>query len=280
MKVGMNLLFWTPRVDDSLYPAFEQLREIGFDGVEVPLASEEREHCVELAGVLSDLGLERTGVLHLDDDADPIHEDAAVRRNAVATLRNAIENAVALGATHIGGPLHSAYKLFRGRGPTNEEFDRAAEVLGEAADFAREHGITLAIEPLNRFECYACTTVAEARQIVDRADRPNLGVLYDTHHLHLEEKNVRDAITRGGERILHVHISESDRGTPGTGQVHWGDTFAGLRALGYDGWLTIEAFTRRDPGFAGAIHVWRDYDDVDALPKSGYDFIQRSWASA
>lgn len=280
MKVGMNLLFWTTRVDASLYPVLGELRELGFEGVEVPLAGEDAAHCAELARVLDDLGLERTAVFHLEDDADPIHEDRAVRARASETLRAAVDNAAALGATRIGGPFHSAYKVFRGRGPNDRERAWAAEALAAAADRARGAEITLAIEPLNRFECYLCTTVAEAKTIVELAERPNLGILYDTHHLHIEEKDAGAAIACGGARIVHVHISENDRGTPGTGAVHWAETFAGLRAIGYDGWLTIEAFTRRVPAFAGAIHVWRDYDDMESLPRAGHDFIRRSWERA
>jgi len=103
-------------------------------------------------------------------------------------------------------------------------------------------------------------------------------VHYDTHHMHIEEKNVTRAIESVASELRHVHISENDRGTPGSGQVAWKETFAALKSVGYDGWLTIESFSRLDPDFAGAIHVWRDFDACEAIYTDGLKFIRDSWA--
>jgi D-psicose/D-tagatose/L-ribulose 3-epimerase len=139
----------------------------------------------------------------------------------------------------------------------------------------------MAIEYLNRFECYLVNTAADALALVRRVDHPTLGILYDTHHAHIEEPDPEAAIAAAGRHIHHVHVSENHRGTPGEGQVAWDRTFKALKAADYDDWLVIEAFGRSDPDFAAAIHVWRDYaSSPTALARGGHDVLREAWARA
>lgn len=276
MKLGMNLLLWTTAVTEEHYPVLRSLKHRGFDGVEIPVAPE--DDYAALGKVLDDMGLERTAVFALDDSANPISADAAIRQKAVDGLKEAIERSHAMGAHRLVGPFHSAYKVFSGVGPTDDERKRSAEVLRDAAESGEAADVVLCVEPLNRFECYLMNNVADARKVTDAVDHPYCGVLYDTHHMHIEEKCVSDAIARCGDAIRHVHVSESDRGTPGSGQVAWVDSFRALHAAGYDDWLVIEAFSRRDADFAGAIHIWRDFDPFDDVWEKGHDFIRNTWS--
>ena len=136
----------------------------------------------------------------------------------------------------------------------------------------------MAIEALNRFECYLVNTMADATAIADAVDHPMLGVHYDTHHMHIEEPDVTAALETARPHLKHVHVSENHRGTPGSGQVAWEETFRTLHGFGYDGWYTIEAFSRTDPAFANAIHVWREpYPDPLTLAREGAAFLRRTW---
>ena len=194
-------------------------------------------------------------------------------------MRWALDRAAALGVELVCGPFHSAYKVFTGQPPTEDERRWCAESLHAFAAEAQQRGLRLATEALNRFECYVMTTMAEARALVRAADHPALAVHYDTHHMHIEEPDPAAAIAHVAAELGHVHVSENDRGVPGTGQVNWTATFRALHEAGYDGWLTIESFSRLDPEFAGAIHVWRDYfgDPMD-VATGGHAFIRESWA--
>ena len=131
-----------------------------------------------------------------------------------------------------------------GRGATPAEWGWAVETLRTAAEYAATLGVTLAVEPLNRFETYFLNCAEQAVRLVDEVGHPGLGVLYDTFHANIEEKDPVGAVAVSGSRITHVHISENDRSTPGEGHVPWPETFAAVRASGYDGWLTVEAFGR------------------------------------
>ena len=280
MKLGLNLLLWTSFVDEAHLPLCGDLRALGYDGVELPMGAGDEAHYGRLGRQLGELGLGVTTCLGLGPEEDPASSDPAVRAAAVERLRAVVRMSAAAGSEVLCGPLHSAWKVFRGRGPTEDELGWSAETLRAAAEEAETCGLRLAIEPLNRFEAYVCTTVDGANELVRRVDHPALGLHYDTHHMHLEERDVTDALRRAAPSMGHVHISENDRGTPGTGQVRWEATFAGLRDAGYDGWLTIEAFSRLDPEFAAAIHIWRDTcsDPMD-LARDGLSFLQHSIGS-
>jgi len=274
----MNMLLWTTRVTEQHFGLFEDLERTGFDGVEIPVHHADVDYRA-LGAELQRQGLECTAVTSLDGATNPVSPDRGVRRAALARLEWAMDMALELGSDRLVGPFHSAYAEFPGHGPTEDERAWCADVLRQAAEAAERRGLVLRVEYLNRFECYMLTTAAQARDLVRRVDHPALGMLYDTHHAHIEEQDVAAAILASREEIGHVHVSENDRGTPGKGQVAWTETFRGLREIGYDGWLVIEAFSRADPRFATAIRIWRDLaPSLEDVYREGCAFIKRSWA--
>ena len=153
-------------------------------------------------------------------------------------------------------------------------------MLHKVAEAAQQAGVHLAIEYLNRFECYFLTTAADARALVKRVNHPHFRTMYDTFHANIEEKNITQAVTGLADSFIHVHISENDRGTPGTGHVHWEKTFRALRRVGYDGWMVIEAFGRALPDLAAATKVWRDlFPSAEEVYTQGIKFIKQKWAA-
>ena len=142
-------------------------------------------------------------------------------------------------------------------------------------------GIKLAVEPLNRFECHALNTIADAASVAQRVGMPNYGVLYDTFHANIEEKDPIAAITGHLGMINHVHVSENDRGTPGKGHVPFAAVFRAFKAGGYEGWYVVEAFGRALPALAAATRVWRDFfPNREEVYRSGHDFLRDAWAKA
>jgi D-psicose/D-tagatose/L-ribulose 3-epimerase len=281
MKTGMNLLLWATHVTAEHFPILGRLKKAGFDGVEVPLFEGDAAHFQMIRKELDNQGLGCTTVTVVGPDANPISPDAAVRQAAVARLRWAIEMTATLGGDVMAGPFHSPLAVFSGQPPTEDEKKRAADVLRQAAEIAASHKVKLAIEYLNRFECYFLTTAADARALVDRVNHTSFRTMYDTFHSNIEEKNVSAAISSLGDRLVHVHISECDRGTPGTGLVHWDETFKALRRAKYDGWLTIEAFGRALPDLAAATRVWRDlFPSAEEVYTQGLRFMKEKWAAA
>jgi D-psicose/D-tagatose/L-ribulose 3-epimerase len=277
----MNLLLWTTHVTDADFPTLEKLKKAGFDGVEIPLFEGGADHYRSIRKELDKQGLQCSTVTVVGPDANPISYDTAVRKAAVERLKWAIEMTATLGGDVLAGPFHSPLAVFSGEPPTQDEKKRAAEVLRQAAEIAAQHKVKLTIEYLNRFECYFLTTAAEARALVDAVNLPSFRTMYDTFHANIEEKSPGAAIATLGDRFAHVHISESDRGTPGTGMVHWDETFKALKKARYEGWFTIEAFGRALPALAAATKVWRDlFPSAEDVYTKGLRFMKEKWAAA
>ena len=281
MKTGMNLLLLTTHVTSDHYPILAQLKKTGFDGVEIPLFEGDEAHFRGVRKELDNQGLKCTVVTVMNEQANPISSDAAVREAAVERLRWAIDMTATLGGEVMAGPFHSPLAVFSGQPPTDDEKKRAADVLRKAAEHAGKAKVQLAIEYLNRFECYFLTTAAQARALVKAVNHPHFRMMYDTFHANIEEKNIPQAIASVADSFIHVHISENDRGTPGTGHVHWDETFQALRRVNYDGWLVIEAFGRALPALAAATRVWRDlFPSAEEVYTQGLRFMKEKWAAA
>lgn len=281
MKFGMNLFLWTSDVDDALLPTLERLKGMGFDAVEVPVFHEDQARFARLGRQLDDLGLARTAATALMAEHDPISPDPAVRRGATDLLRRRIDCAAAVGASLIVGPLHSALGSFSGKPPTSGEWARSVEVLRAVCPQAADLGVGLSIEFLNRFECYLLNCAADTVRYVADVGHPACGMLFDTFHAHIEEKDSARAFAAHAGAVNHVHIAENDRGTPGAGQVAWDRIFPAIRASGYDGYLTVEAFGMSLPALAAATKIWRRmFESEEALASGALAFMRRSWAAA
>jgi D-psicose/D-tagatose/L-ribulose 3-epimerase len=275
MKLGMNMLLWSTDVSGGEYHAlFEMLKDAGYDGVEIPIFDREVDKYAELGRQLDDLGLERTAVSARGPDDNPISEDPGIRAEAVAATKANIDSAAALGAPLICGPLGAPLGVFSGAAPTEEEQARAVAYLREVGPYAEERGVTVALEYLNRFEMYLTTCVADLAALVHEVDHPRIRMMYDTFHAHIEEKDPRAALRECADVLVHVHLCENDRSTPGAGQVPWGETFAALAEIGYDGWVVIEAFSLL-PELAAATKIWRRmFESEEQLARDGAAFVR------
>jgi D-psicose/D-tagatose/L-ribulose 3-epimerase len=285
MKIGMNLLLWTGHVTEEHVPVLRALKATGFDGVEVPVFDpSDVAHYRWLAGVLDDLGLERTTVALIPDEAhSPLSPDATARQAGADHLNRVIDCCAALGSQALVGPWYQPLGVFSGVGPTEIELERCAGVHRQVAQKARDAGLICGLEPLNRFECYLLNTCAQSSAYLERLGEAGFGILYDTFHANIEEKDpiaaLHTAYAKG--HVSHVHISENDRGTPGRGHAKIRETIAALKGLDYRGWLTIEAFGKALPELAAATRVWRDFfASPEEVYTEGYRHIRECWDAA
>jgi D-psicose/D-tagatose/L-ribulose 3-epimerase len=274
MKLGINLYLWADDMHDSLLPVLEKLKKIGYDGVEVPIFDLDRSKWKTWARRLDDLGLQRTANTVIAPEHNPVSADPKVRAAALEHLKAVVDCCATVGSPVLCGPHQIALGVFTGRGATDEEWKRSVEHLHRAAEHAAGAGVVLAEEVVNRFELYHLNTLDQGIRLVDEVDHPNCRIHLDTFHAHIEEKDPAAAIRRAGKRIAHVHISENDRGVPGTGSVAWDATFDALRDIGYDGWLTVEAFGNFLPNLAAATKIWRPlFDSEEQLAVDAHAFL-------
>jgi len=275
MKIGMNMLLWTNHVTSEHFPVIETLKNTGFDGIELFLGEGDISHYAKLGKHFDAIEMGVTAVASLAPEENIASPDPKFRAAGLDKLKWSIDVAEAANAEIICGPFHSTFAYFTRQPPTADERQRSVEQLRKAAEYAADANIVLTPEAVNRFECYLYNTMADLKTLVEAVDHPNLGAMFDTHHAHIEEKSQSEALKTIAPVLKHVHISENDRGTPGSGQIHWDRVFDTLKEIEYDGWLTIEAFSTIIPEFANAINVWRDYSPAEEIYAEGLRLIQK-----
>jgi len=282
MKIGFCMLLWTTSVNDEHRALLEELKATGYDGVEIPVFDGTPDDYAAIGKMLDETGLERTAISIVPTlDKHPLSDNKADRDRCIDYLGWCVDCTAALGASGIGGPLHQTLGHFSGEATTDAEFDHAREVHSAAGDYARKSNVTFALEAVNRFESYFATTMAELDRYVNSLNHPSVKSMFDTFHANIEESDPVAAYTNHKANVVHVHISENDRGVPGRGHVPWADTFKALKKGGYDNWLTIEAFGRGLPDLAAATRVWRDLaESPEAVYQEGYRTIRDGWDAA
>ena len=276
---GVSTFVWaSPFSDERVHDLARHAKELDFDVLEVCIedpALVTTEALLDAARE-ADVALSVCGAFGPDRDVS--HESPERRSAGVAYLKTCIDIAAAVGSPHVAGPMFSATGKARLLPDAEREQQRvwAAESLREVADYAAARGVTLAIEPLNRFETDLVNTVEQGLDLCTRIDRDNVGLLLDTFHMNIEEKSIADGIRSAGDRVFHMHMCENDRGTPGTGHVEWDDVFAALGSIGYEGQLVIESFTPAIEEIAKAVSLWRPLaPSEDELAGEGVAFLRR-----
>ena len=279
MKYGLNFLLWTDRMHDGLVPVVERVKALGYDGIEMPIFELNEPLHAQWGRRLDDLGLERTAVTVRGAGDNPVSPSATVRKAAVDAMKKTIDCCRAAGAKTLCGPTHSAIGEFTGAGPTADEFKWGVETMQQVAEHAAAAGVTIAVEYLNRFENYFLTSVAQTVEFVKAVDHPQVRMMYDTFHANIEEKSIPAAIRAAAPWTALVHVSENDRSIPGTGHVHWDETFDTLHEVGYDGWMLVEAFGLALPNIVAATKIWRTmFPSEDQLAVDALAFMQREVA--
>ena len=276
-RLGASTWIWTSPFADEALGLVGQVKELGFDVLELAIEDVERvtAGAVREAGEREGVGFSVCGAFGPARDLS--HEDPAVRRAGVEYVKACVDLAAGIGAPNFVGPMYSAVGKARMLEPEEREQQRrwAVESLKEVAEHAAERGVGLAVEPLNRFETDLVNTAEQALELCDRVGSDRVGILLDTFHMNIDEKSFGDAIRLAGDRLLHVHACENDRGTPGTGHIPFDEVLGALRDIDYGGQLVIESFTPAVRDIAKAVSLWRPLDaPSDELARSGARFLR------
>jgi D-psicose/D-tagatose/L-ribulose 3-epimerase len=259
---------WTP---EGAQKAIGGAAEAGLDFVEIPLLRPESMDITATRALLDRYGIGCTCSLGLPKAA---HLPSAPQK-AQSFLESAVDVAAGLEAPVLCGVLYAHLGTLTGRPPEQEELEDVARVLKNVARYAAERGVSLGVEAVNRYETYLINLAEQANAMLDRVGEPNVFVHLDTYHMNIEEKGFYEPIVATGPRMHYIHLSESDRGTPGTGNVHWDEVFRSLKAIDYDGYLVMESFAAINEDLAGATALWRDVvGDPETLIRDGLGFLR------
>ncbi len=259
---------WSP---ESAERVISGAANAGLDFVEIPLL---RPKGMDVAGTRKllqrhDIGC--TCSLGLPKEA---HLPFAPEK-AEEFLKEAVNVSVDLGSPALSGAIYTNLGTLTGEPPTEEEMETVVRTLKHVARYAADRNLQLGIEAVNRYESYLINLAEQLGDVLDRIDEPNVFAHLDTYHMNIEEKGFYKPIATLGSKLKYIHLSESDRGTPGTGNVHWGDVFKGLRDIDYEGQLVMESFAAINKDIAGATAIWRDVvGDPEALIRDGLSFLR------
>jgi D-psicose/D-tagatose/L-ribulose 3-epimerase len=275
MKFGVNTFIWSAEFGEAQLPLLPKIKAWGFDGVEVPLFRPHEFASTAIRAGVEANGLECTVCSVLVKGFSLISDDAAVRRATLTHMQDVIKATADAGAKVVAGPLYCPVGYLPGRRRTPDEWKWAIEAYQQLGDTLVSQGVTLAIEPLNRFETYFLNTAADAARLAEEVNHPNIGILFDTFHANIEEKDIADGYRTIGRHLKHVHTCENDRGIPGSGHVEWGDVFSALHETKYDDWLTIESFGFALGDLSAAAAIWRDIEKTpESIAIEGVKFLK------
>jgi D-psicose/D-tagatose/L-ribulose 3-epimerase len=236
MKHAVHLALWMTTWSEDVLPHLERAAALGFDGAELSLLGMDDGTVGRIRSRASELGLGLTCTTGLAPHQDVSSADADVRAEGVRTLEGALRTVHALGA---------------------------------------DLGVRLGVEAINRYETDLVTTAALAARLARDVDHPQVGVLLDTYHMNIEEKDVAAAIGEVGPQLFHLHVVEHDRGVPGSGHLPWDDVARGVAAAGYDGWATLEMFVVPDVDVSADLTVWRAIErDPTEAARAGLRFLR------
>jgi D-psicose/D-tagatose/L-ribulose 3-epimerase len=198
---------------------------------------------------------------------------------AAAFLKLALDKAAAIGAEALSGVVYGGIGERSGLPPTQSELDNVARALTAAAAHAKSRGLLFGIEPVNRYETHLLNTGWQATNMIERIGADNMFIHLDTYHMNIEEKGAAQAIVDAREHLRYIHLSESDRGTPGMGTVDWDAIFVALRAIGFNGGLAMESFVNMPPEIAFGLSVWRPVASGEAeVMEKGLPFLRNKAA--
>jgi D-psicose/D-tagatose/L-ribulose 3-epimerase len=276
--IGANTWIWvSPLTDERLARLAPRIRGWGFDAIELPIERTGDWDPGRAADLLAELGLASTTCAVMPAERDLLVDDQATVRATQSYLRDCIDIAARVGAVSVCGPIYSAVgRTWTMNGGEREmTLRRLAELLRPLADLAGERGVTLGVEPLNRYETSLINTVEQALEVIALVDSPALGVALDTFHMNIEETDPSAAIRSAAGHIAHLQASGSHRGAPGNDHLDWPAIRDAVLEARYSGPICIESFTAENRTIARAAAIWRPLERTqDAIATDGLAFLR------
>jgi len=273
VKLGIHAYAWTSEWSNDTLDLIDRVKSMGLDFLEIPLMRLDKFDAEAVRDRLDSVGLSAVTSTALPLEYDITSDDAAVRARGTEYLKGCVGATAAIGAESFSGVIYSAHARPAKKRPTGEIWQRAADALREAGEVARDLGVLIGIEPVNRYETFLVNTCSQALRLKEMIGLDCVKIHLDTYHMNIEEKSFHDATVLAGDDLIHCHLCENDRGIPGTGSVDWDGVFSALSEIGYAGNAALESFV--DVTDNMNTWVWRQLaPDGDTLLREGVAFIR------
>lgn len=270
MKLGMHASAWCDQWNNDALHAIDEVKKLGLDFIEIPLTKLDQIETGITFRKLQEAGLEVvTSALITNPAHDITSDDAAIRDAGIEYLKQCVRYTKEMGGTFFTGVIYGLHMKMNPDRPSDGLLRTTAAVLKEVARYAAGMGITIGIEPINRYETFLINTCGQALSFMRLIDEPNMRIHLDTYHMNVEEKSMKESILLAGTDLGHIHLNENDWGIPGTGHIDWHGIFETLSKLQYNGYASLECVVESRGGY-----VWRELaPDSETLVREGIRFL-------
>ena len=269
---GVHTSLWAMNwTKEGAEKAVFEAKKYPLDFIEIALLDPPSVDAVHTRNLLEQANMPAVASLGLPEEAwASVRPDAAI-----AFLENALDKTAAIGALALSGVVYGGIGERTGEAPTGAELDNVARVLQHTAKYAKNLGLELGIEPVNRYETHIMNTGWQAAAMIDRVGAENMFIHLDTYHMNIEEKGAANGILAARDHLKYIHLSETDRGVPGAGTCDWDEIFAAMAAIGFTGGLAMESFINLPPQIASGLSVWRPVaDSAEQVMQDGLPFLR------
>lgn len=273
IKFGASLLSWITPVwsPEAGKYAIEKTAGAGFDLIEILLPASMEFNADEVKKQLKNNNLEAVCSLNLPKEAHIAHYPKVAEN----LMKQAINKTSELETDFLGGVLHGGIGVFSGNPLTENEAEIITEVWSNVADYAKEKGVNIGIEPINRYETYVCNTAENVLDLISKTGKDNLFLHLDTFHMNIEENNFYDPIILAGNKLKHLHMTDSHRGMLGEGTINWNELFKALKEINFEGNLVLENFSSSVPGMQQMVSLWqKSPHDAEELALGSLKFMK------
>ncbi|MHB1441767.1 MAG: TIM barrel protein [Candidatus Humimicrobiaceae bacterium] len=275
IKIGIHQHVFTSKLDRENLDILNLIKDIGYDAVDINVRNINLDEAKIIKKRANSLNLTLMGGGSLPKNMRILSDVKDERSDAIKYIKSLIDKVVEIGSDFYGGVIYAPCGLIIGRKVEKKEIDRALYALKMITLYAKKFGIRVGIEPANRYETYVLNTIEDTLNIIDKINEPNLGILYDTFHMNIEEKSFYNSIKIANKKIFHMHVNENDRGTPGSGHILWDEVFKALKEIEYNRVIAIESFVDETIDIAAAACIWRKFaESPEILATEGLEFLK------
>ncbi|HEX3050412.1 MAG TPA: sugar phosphate isomerase/epimerase family protein [Aggregatilineaceae bacterium] len=275
LRYSVHAYAWTTSWSNETLNLINHAKSLGFDLIEIPLMEIEKVDPAAIKRRAEEVNIGVITSVACSEPRDLTADSEAVRKHGVEYLKQCVKAAADMDAQVVTGVIYSAIGRKIDSMPTQQHWDWAAKGLKEVARYAQDFDVTVGLEPVNRYETFLINTCAQALQLRDMIDEPNVGIHPDAYHMNIEEEDFYSPTKLAAPYICHYHLSESHRGVPGQGTVDWASIYRALADCGYEGVVGLESFIESSEAMRAATCVWRQIaPSSDYLLSEGLKYLK------
>lgn len=275
LRYSVHAYAWTTSWSNETLNLINHAKSLGFDLIEIPLMEIEKVDPAAIKRRAEEVNIGVITSVACSEPRDLTADSEAVRKHGVEYLKQCVKAAADMDAQVVTGVIYSAIGRKIDSMPTQQHWDWAAKGLKEVARYAQDFDVTVGLEPVNRYETFLINTCAQALQLRDMIDEPNVGIHPDAYHMNIEEEDFYSPTKLAAPYICHYHLSESHRGVPGHGTVDWASIYRALADCGYEGVVGLESFIESSEAMRAATCVWRQIaPSSDYLLSEGLKYLK------